>query len=103
MTGDKVRFSSCLRIAVPGADELAVIASENAVAHGWSQRFRDAATVFDRQVGDAASGIELTRAGNRLCRANRDAGRATSAQIFDRWCLVHREGKVGQDLAQEEP
>ena len=63
-----------LRVLVPRADELAVVAAVDAVADQRPQLERDRPVVLDRQVGDAAPRIEPVRrrrwpaSGRRRCR-----------------------------------
>src|SRR5688572_7720468 len=47
----EVRQSATPRVLVPGADQLAVIAAIDAVAHQWPQVFRNRAAMFDGEVG----------------------------------------------------
>src|SRR5437764_981970 len=66
---------------VPGADLLADVAAEHPVAHSGTQLGRDWAAVLDREVRDAAGGVELTRADDRLRRAGVEA-RAAGAAVL---------------------
>ena len=66
-------------IAIPWTDELAVVATIDAIADQRPQRFRDAAFQFDREIGNAASRIELVGRDDRAGRTNLDALRARAA------------------------
>src|SRR4051812_42875550 len=90
-----------LREAVPGADKLAVVATVDAVANQRPQLFRYGALVLDRQIRDAATGIELVRTGDGLRRADVDAALAGAAVLADRF--IDRQREIGIDLAEEEP
>src|SRR5512135_2407657 len=77
----KVLFVGYARKTIPGADQLAVVATVDAVADQLPQLLRNGALVLDREVGDAAPGVEPVRGGDRLRRADVDtasAGRTRS-------------------------
>src|SRR5690242_21761823 len=59
--GGEVSLARRYRVAVPRARELAIVAAVHAIADQRTQRFRNAACVFDRQVRDAAPRVELVR------------------------------------------
>src|SRR4028119_645743 len=61
------------RVLVPGADELAVVAADDAVADGPAEFERDRSLVLDRQVRDAAPCVEAVRRDDGLRRADVDA------------------------------
>src|SRR5690625_240140 len=86
---------------VPGADELAVVAAEDAVADRGPQLLRDGAFVFDGEVGDAAAGVEAVGRGDGPGGADVDAAGAAAAVGGRR--LVHRQREIKVDLAEEEP
>src|SRR5262245_28966266 len=68
--------------AVPGAGELAIVAAVDAVADERAQLLRDRALVLDREIGDAAAGVELVGTADRLRRAHVDAALAGPAAVF---------------------
>src|SRR3546814_3664849 len=78
---------------VPGACQLAVVATEDAIADQWTQGFIDAAVVFDGEVADAAPGIDTIRCDDGAGRADVDAARAGAAMRAGR--RVHRQRQVG--------
>jgi hypothetical protein len=83
---------------VPGADQLAVVAAVDAVAHQRAQFQRDRAVVLDGQVGDAAPRIQPVRRHDGL------VGQAMQALQLPQWALTARwrQGQVHVDLAQKE-
>src|SRR3954470_2779598 len=90
-----------LREAVPGTDELAIVAAVDSIADERPQLLRYRALVLDREVGDAAPGVELIRTGNGPRRADVDAALARAAVL--RCGGIDRQRQVGVDLAQEKP
>src|SRR5690606_16428050 len=64
---------------VPGTDELAVVAAEDAVAHQRTQLFRDGVGQLDGCVGDAASRIQHVSCDDRASATYFEAGRAGHA------------------------
>src|SRR6056297_13664 len=97
----EVVLAAELRVAVPRAYRLAVVAAVDAVAYGFAEFKRNRALEFYRQVGNAASGIELVRRRDRLGRADVDAYAARPAVVAHR--LVGFELEVGIDFAEKEP
>src|SRR6056297_3370250 len=65
-----------LRVAIPRADRLAVVAAVDAVADGGPEFQRNRAFQFDRQVGDAATRVELIGRGDGPGRTYVDAAPA---------------------------
>src|SRR6266705_3202821 len=96
----EVRLRRDLRVAVPGADELAVVAAEDAVADERPELQRNAAFQLDGQVGNAAPRIQRVRCDDRARRADVDALGAGAAMFAHR--SVHRERKIRVDLAEKE-
>ena len=92
---------AALRVLVPRADQLAVVAAVDAVADRGAQLDRDRPFVLDRQVGDAAPRVEPVRRDDRLRRADVDAG-ACSCRSAARPASVERQRQVDVDLAEEE-
>ncbi len=68
-----------LRELVPGADQLAVVAAVDPVAHQRPQLHRNRPAMLDGQVRDAPPRIEPLRRHDRLRRAHVDAGAAAAA------------------------
>jgi len=87
--------------AVPGADGEAVVAPVDAVAHQRAQFVRDRPGVLDRQVGDAAGGIEPVGCREGRRRAYVQATRTTAAAVRVR--RVGQDVERGVDFAQEQP
>lgn len=100
LTGGKVGEGMALRPPVPRADELAVVAAEDPVAEKGPEFERDRTAVLDREVGDAAAGVELVRGGDRPRRADRKT-RPTAPAAVRAPDVVHRERSVGQDLPEK--
>ena len=80
---------------VPGADGQAVVAAVDARADEGRNSNGDAAFEFNREVGDAAAGVQLIRPGDGPGRAGGQAALARPA--------VRRLGRVGRqgDIQQE--
>src|SRR5207237_1080258 len=84
----------------PRTDDLAVVASIDAVAHERTQLFGDRPEVLDREIGDAAARVELVRSDDRARGADVDAALARAA--------VRARGGVGferktdEELAEKE-
>src|SRR2546428_3965594 len=62
----EVRLVASLREAVPGADQLAIVAAVNPVADQRAQLFWYRALVLDREIRDAAARVELVGPDDRL-------------------------------------
>ena len=88
-------------VAVPRANDLAVVAAEDSVADGLSKLQRNAATVLDREIRDAAPRIELIRRHDRTRRAYVDAG-LTAAAVAASGGTGCRQRQVRIDFAQQE-
>src|SRR5436190_8522379 len=97
----EVRLVARLREAVPGADELAIVAAVNPVANQRPQLYRDRAFVLDREIRDAAARVELVGPDDRLRWTDVDAAAAAAAMLLDR--RIRRQRQVGVHLAQKEP
>ena len=97
----EIRFAGILREPVPRAAELAVVATVDAIADERTQRLGDAARKLDREVRDAAAGIELIRRDDCARRADVDARAAAPA--VRRLRCGDRQRQIGVDLAQKEP
>ena len=89
-----------LRELVPRADQLAVVAAVDAVAHQRAQLQRNGTAVLDGEVGNAAPRIEPLRRDDGLRRAHVDACAAAAA--MRRHGFARRQRHVDVDLAQEE-
>lgn len=57
MADGEVFLGGDFGVAIPGADELAVVAAEDAVADGLAELGGDAAFEFYGEVGDAAARV----------------------------------------------
>ena len=77
---------------VPGTDSKAIVAAVNAVANRWTQLFRTGTFQLDSQIGDAATGIELKRRGNRISGARLDATGTSAAMVLFREIRFEFEG-----------
>ena len=77
----KIRDRRALGKFVPRADELAVVAAVNAVAHRPAKFHRDRGFEFDGEIADAFARIESVRAGDGLGGADVDAGCARPAMV----------------------
>src|SRR5690606_18370260 len=86
---------------VPGTAELAVITAKHAVADQRAQLQRDAAALFDGEVGDATACVQDPRTHEGLRRTDGEAAGAAAA-VF-RAAFVHRQRQVGEEFAEEEP
>src|SRR5262249_4118939 len=96
----EVRVRRRARELIPRAHELTVIAADDAVADGSSQRDRDRTVMLDGEVGDAAPRIELVRRDDGARRAGRDARLARAAVRARR--RIERECEISEDLAEKE-
>ncbi len=99
---NEVRFRAHLRVAVPGAYQLAVVAAEDAIAHQRTQFERYGTVMLDGQVGDAAACIELIGTNEGVRRADIEAGPAAAAVIARRFAFVRRQRQIGVNLAEQE-
>ncbi len=98
---NEILLDALARKFVPGTDQLAIVAAVNAVAEQWPQFERNAAAQFDGEIGNAASRVELLRADDGLRGAYFNAAHARAAMIGRR--RVHRQGQVGEQLAEKKP
>ncbi len=97
----EVGFSRQLCEFVPRATQLAVVATEDTVADRAAEFDGDRAGQFDRQVGDATTGIESVGRDDGIGRANVDAGAAGAAVIGGRDCRF--EWQVCVDFTEQKP
>ncbi len=58
------------RKAIPGADNLAVIAAKDPVAHHWAQCLGNGLLAFDSEIGNTLSGIQYIGLGKGISRTN---------------------------------
>jgi len=72
-------------IFVPRAEQLAVIATVDAISHSLAKLHRNGAIQFYGQVGNAAPCIQFERCDYRLRGAYIDAGSAAAAVFSDRF------------------
>ena len=101
MSWGKVAFCRWLRELVPGAEQLAVVAAIDSVAHRFSKLDGNAAVQFDGQVRDTTTCVEFIRRNDRSRWADIDAG-TTSATVRG-FTFVGWQRKVDVQLAQEKP
>src|SRR5882762_6514523 len=96
----KVRLGRELRVAVPWADKLAVVAAEDSVADEWSQFDRNASLQLDREVGNAPPSVDDIGSDNRLRRANIQTLGAAAAMLAHR--SVQRKRQIRVDVPEKE-
>ncbi len=97
----EIRLGRELRVAIPRADQLAVVAAVDAIADRTAELLGDRTVELDREIGDAASRIEFVGRHDRACRAGLDA-RGTAAAVRGNG-LIDGQRQVREDLAEEEP
>src|SRR3984893_11053626 len=90
-----------LRELVPWANRKAIVAAIDAVADRFAEFARDRPLALDRQVGDAAPGIELVGSWKRRRRADVGAGRTGAAMIG--LSVIAGQIERGEDRAQKQP
>ncbi len=95
------RPAAAAPLAVPRADVLADVAAENVASQTLAQRLGDRALELDRQVADAARGVEHVGRREGLRGAGVEARGAAAAHVGAGRVGGHLE--VGDELAQEEP
>src|SRR5687768_15282013 len=86
---------------IPGANFQTDVAPVNAVPNGGAELFWDGAFQFDREIGNAAAGIELERRGNGVGGAGINAAGASAAAVWFR--VAGRKFEGGDDLGDEKP
>ena len=96
----EVGQGAALRVLVPRARQLAVVAAVDAVAHRGAEFLGNRTVVLDRQVADAAPRIEPVGRDDGLRGAHVDARRAAAAMRVEP--LGERQRQVEVDLAQKE-
>ena len=84
VTRRKVRFLTGPGKAVPGADQLAIVATENPVPHQRAQVFGNRFFQFNREVGNAFTGIDLVGADDGAGGAGRNATDTIPAVVLGR-------------------
>ena len=84
VAGAKVVFLGGFGEAVPGADNLAVVATKHAIADGFAKFQGNRAFVFDGQIGNTAPGIQYIRFGKGLGGADFQASAAIATLFFFR-------------------
>jgi len=87
--------------AVPGADDLAIVATEHPIADQRAQFFRDRALEFDGQVGNTASRIQYIGA-DEGCRGADIQARGAASAVLTGMGRVDGQGEVDEQLAEEE-
>ena len=89
------------RFAIPRADVLADIATEDVPSHSAANLLGNRATLFDREIRDAPVGIELVGCNQCVGWAGIDASCTGTAAIGRGQIGLEFEGR--QDNAQEKP
>jgi len=84
---------------VPRTGGQTVVAAVDAVARGDAELARPGARILDRQIGDAASGVDLERRRKSLGRTGVQTGGAAAAVLG--LGLVRLDFGGGQDRAQK--
>ena len=100
MPHPEIGLGAQLRKSIPRTHDLTVVAAIDTVADERSQRFRYRATQFDRQIRDAAPGIDPVGGDDGPRRTGVDARGALTAVVADR--RIRGQRQIGQDLAEEE-
>src|SRR5215472_16296421 len=90
-----------LRELVPGADREAVVAAVDAVAERRAKFARDRSLLFDRQIGNAAPGVEPIGSSERAGGTYVETGTAAPAAI--NLGLVRCQLERGEDRREKEP
>ena len=94
------------RLAVPRANVLTDVASENVSSHSFAQFYGNLAALLDRQIGDAQPRVQLTCRSDRLRWTGNDAARASSATIGRGQVagdIVVRDSERSENHAQKQP
>src|SRR3990172_4982019 len=99
--GLKCRLLARRGLGVVGTDLLTDVAPEDVIANQWPQFGRDAPLKLDRQIGDAAAGIQPRRADEGVCGAGLETKIARAAPVLDRPVSWKREAQ--EQLAEEKP
>src|ERR1700730_1153227 len=97
----KVRLPRRPREFVPRTDGEAVVATVNTIADRRAQLDRNHPLVLDRQIRNAAPGIELVGSGERRGRTRIQAAVARAAMVRFSWIGIELEAQI--DLAEKEP
>ena len=98
--GFESRGAAVTALAVPGTDILADVAAEDVATETLPKRLWDGAALLDRQVADAASGVEDERLGQGTGGAGVETGAAASAEVSP-WS-VRGKIEIGDEFAEEE-
>src|SRR5512139_1950339 len=101
MARQEIAFAGELCKAVPGADQLAVVAAVDAVAEQRTQFKRYRTVQFDGEIGDAAARIHLIGGDDGGGGADVDAGGAAATVRSDG--LIGCQWQVGIDLTEKKP
>ena len=100
MSWQKVLLFCKTRIAIPGTDDLTVIAAIDPMTEGLPENHGDTAWMFDGQVGNTAARIKDIRCNDRRGRADIDTGRTATTMILDR--IIDGERKIRKDFPDKE-
>src|SRR5262249_29023881 len=96
----EVWLGTRLRVLVPRARELAIVATVDAVSDQGTKLLGNAARELDREIRNAAPRVELVGGDDGAGRTGVEAGATSSAMLAHR--VGRRERKIGVDLPQEE-
>ena len=100
--GAEVGLPSRVGRPVPGADELTVVATKNAITDTLAEFNRNRAVKFDCEVRDAAPSVDSIGLDYRVRRTRRDTS-STSPTVIDCRRLRQWQRQVGIQLAQKNP
>src|SRR6202012_3496641 len=95
VAGRKLCFAALLGEFVPRTGGEAIVAAIDAVADRFAEFARDRSLVLDRQIGNAAAGVEFVRRRKRRGRTDVEAGLAGAAMVG--LGLVARQVGLGVD------
>src|SRR5882757_9880835 len=101
MAGRKIGFHGEARKFVPRANELAIVATIDAIAEGLAKLDGNRAAELDGEIGNAAARIEFVGSDDGLRGTNVETGLTAPAVIGGR--RVAGQGEIGEDFAEKEP
>ena len=100
MARGEVGFFATFTEAIPGAANLAVVATKNTVADAAAKFFGDRPIEFDGQVRNAFSRVENIRGDKGLSRADIQA-RGTAAAMILQWSVIWIERQICENFTQK--
>ena len=98
-TRTEIVFIRKLRVTIPGADQLAVIAAVDTVPDKRTEFFRYRPFEFNGEIGDAAARIHRIRLNDGTRRANGHAGHAAPATFLYR--TIYRQRQIYEQFTEE--